>query len=241
MKYQKTILYGLAFSLVLALTACEAASRDPEVAAQSTAPLEQTEALPEETTSTLPSSLFWDDVVELVNLAGDTTTVYKLDDGRYLDRMDRFFTYDGAETWTCDDGSIWNRKSDTAAATTNVYAEFAIERLLAQRPDALFFSDAEGNEYASKVVLSFDTQITNFHFLQLEGDFDQLGEFICTNMQQLYSRDEITENDLMVVQTVLEGLIPTRGISFVDAGGNTRYYYLTISGEDNVPLLVSFR
>ena len=240
MKYHKIVLLGFSISLILTLSACEAASRDPEVAAQSTAPLEQTEEATEETTATLPSSLFWDDVVELVNLAGDTTTVYKLDDGRYLDRMDRFFTYDGTDTWTCVDGSIWNRKSDTAAAVTNVYAEFAIERLLAQRPDALFFSDAEGNEYASKVVLSFDTQITNFHFLQLEGDFDQLGEFICTNIQQLYSRDEITENDLMVVQTVLEGLIPTRGISFVDAGGNTRYYYLTISGEDNVPLLVSF-
>ena len=241
MKYQKTILYGLAISLVLTLTACEAASRDPEVAAQSTAPLEQTEEVSEETTAMLPSSLFWDDVVELVNLAGDTTTVYKLDDGRYLDRMDRFFTYDGSETWTCDDGSIWNRKSDATAVTTNVYAEFAIERLLAQRPDHLFFSDAAGNEYASKVVLSFDTPVTNFRFLQLEGEINQAGEFICTNMQQLYSRDEITENDLMVVQTVLEGLIPTRGISFVDAGGNTRYYYLAISGEDNVPLLVSFR
>ena len=176
-----------------------------------------------------------------MNLAGDTTTVYKLDDGRYLDRMDRFFTYDGSETWTCDDGSIWNRKSDATAVTTNVYAEFAIERLLAQRPDHLFFSDAAGNEYASKVVLSFDTPVTNFRFLQLEGEINQAGEFICTNMQQLYSRDEITGNDLMVVQTVLEGLIPTRGISFVDAGGNTRYYYLAISGEDNVPLLVSFR
>ena len=117
MKYQKTILYGLAISLVLTLTACEAASRDPEVAAQSTAPLEQTEEVSEETTATLPSSLFWDDVVELVNLAGDTTTVYKLDDGRYLDRMDRFFTYDGAETWTCDDGSIWNRKSDATCSS----------------------------------------------------------------------------------------------------------------------------
>ena len=241
MKYQKIILSGLAISLAVCLTGCEASSQDPEVAAQSTALLEQTEETSEETTGTLPSSLFWDDVVELVNLAGDTTTVYKLNDGRYLDRMDRFFTYDGAETWTCDDGSTWNRKPDSTADMTNVYAEFAIERLLAQRPDALFFSDAEGNEYASKVVLSFDSKITNFHFLQLTGDFDQLGEFICGDMQVLYSQDEITENDLMVVQTVLEGLIPTRGISFVDAGGNTRYYYLTISEEDNVPLLVSFR
>ncbi|MGM9603432.1 MAG: hypothetical protein ACI3XG_00020 [Faecousia sp.] len=112
---------------------------------------------------------------------------------------------------------------------------------MAQRPDHLFFSDAAGSEYASKVVLTFDTGITNFRFLQLEGEFGQAGEFLCTDMQVLYSRDEITENDLMVVETVLEGLVPNRGISFVDAGGNTRYYYLTFSGEDNVPLLVSFQ
>ena len=90
-------------------------------------------------------------------------------------------------------------------------------------------------------MLSFDTPVTNFRFLQLEGNINQAGEFVCTNLQQLYSRDEMAENDLMVVETVLEGLIPTRGISFVDAGGNTRYYYLTISGEDNVPLLVAFQ
>ena len=59
-------------------------------------------------------------------------------------------------------------------------------------------------------------------------------------MESLYSQDVITENDLMVVETELEGLVPSRGISFVDAGGNTRYYYLALSGEENVPLLISF-
>lgn len=241
MKYQKIILFGVTLSLSLALSACEAASREPEELRQSTAPLEEIEEPTEQTTATVETSRFWDDVVELVNMAGDTTTVYKLADGRYLDRMDRFFTYDGAENWTCDDGSVWNKKPDAAAPTTNVYAEFAIERFLAQRPDAFFYSDAQGSEYASKIVLSFDTHITNFRFLQLEGEFDQTGAFLCTNMQELYHQDEITENDLMVVQTQLEGLVPNRGISFVDAGGNTRYYYLALSGEDNVPLVIPFQ
>ncbi|MDY4221423.1 MAG: hypothetical protein SOX71_02820 [Candidatus Faecousia sp.] len=241
MKYPKLVFFGLSLSLTLALSACQAPSREPNPSRQSTAPVEQITAPVEQTTATLPASQFWDDVVELMNPAGDTTTVYKLEDGRYLDRMDRFFTYDGVENWTCDDGSIWHRKPDATAATTNVYAEFAVDRLLAQRPDHFFFSDAAGNENASKVVLSFDTTITNFRFLQLEGNIDETGEFLCTNMQELYSRDEITENDLMVVETVLEGLVPNRGIRFVDAGGNTRYYYLTVSGEDNVPLLIPFQ
>ena len=109
---------------------------------------------------------------------------------------------------------------------------------MAQRPDHLFFSD--GASAASKIVLTFDTTVTNFQFLKLEGSIGQSGEFLCSHMESLYSQDVITENDLMVVETELEGLVPSRGIRFVDAGGNTRYYYLALSGEENVPLLISF-
>ena len=48
------------------------------------------------------------DVVEIVNLRGDKTTVYKLADGTYLDRIERHFTYNGTDTWTDEDGAEWN-------------------------------------------------------------------------------------------------------------------------------------
>lgn len=48
------------------------------------------------------------DVVELVNLRGDETTVYKLADGTYMDRIERHFTYNGTDTWTDEDGVEWN-------------------------------------------------------------------------------------------------------------------------------------
>ena len=48
------------------------------------------------------------DVVELVNLRGDTTTVYKLADGTYMDRIERRFTCNGTDTWTDEDGVEWN-------------------------------------------------------------------------------------------------------------------------------------
>ena len=48
------------------------------------------------------------DVVEIVNLRGDETTVYKLADGTYMDRIDRHFTYNGTDTWTDEDGVEWN-------------------------------------------------------------------------------------------------------------------------------------
>ena len=160
MKFQKYQMIGTAAILALSLSACApqleaAAPTEPE-----TQIIQSTQAA---TAAATAATQGWDDVVELVSMAGDSTTVYLLADGRYLDRQDRFFSYDGAETWTCDDGSIWNRKADSAPtdvtplpSATNVHAEFAIERLLAQRPDQIFFS--EGG--SSKIVLTFDTAVT---------------------------------------------------------------------------------
>lgn len=50
-----------------------------------------------------------EDVVEIVNLTGETTTVYKLADGRYMDRIERIFIFDGVDTWTDINGAEWNQ------------------------------------------------------------------------------------------------------------------------------------
>ena len=55
------------------------------------------------------------DVVELVNLRGDTTTVYKLADGTYMDRIERRFTYNGTDTWIDEDGGGVERGSGMRA------------------------------------------------------------------------------------------------------------------------------
>lgn len=48
------------------------------------------------------------DVVEIVNLRGDKTIVYKLADGTYMDRIERRFSYNGTDTWIDEDGVEWN-------------------------------------------------------------------------------------------------------------------------------------
>ena len=50
-----------------------------------------------------------EDVVEIVNQKGETTTVYKLADGRYMDRIERIFIFDGVDTWTDTNGAEWNQ------------------------------------------------------------------------------------------------------------------------------------
>lgn len=50
-----------------------------------------------------------ENVVELVNLRGDETTAYKLDDGRYINRTGTVFIFDGVDTWTDENGVEWNK------------------------------------------------------------------------------------------------------------------------------------
>ena len=89
----------------------------------SDAPVETIEAivevvqLPEEPTmddSSLSTEKFenkdnWPDVEELVNQRGDETTVYLLADGRYMDRINAVYIYDGKDTWTDESGVEWNK------------------------------------------------------------------------------------------------------------------------------------
>lgn len=51
-----------------------------------------------------------EDVVEIINLRGETTTVYKLVDGRYMDCTNTVYIYDGKDTWTDTNGVEWNRE-----------------------------------------------------------------------------------------------------------------------------------
>ncbi len=51
-----------------------------------------------------------EDVVEIINLQGETTAVYKLVDGRYMDCTNTVYIYDGKDTWTDTNGVEWNRE-----------------------------------------------------------------------------------------------------------------------------------
>ena len=49
-----------------------------------------------------------EDVVEIINLQGETTAVYKLVDGRYMDCTNTVYIYDGKDTQTDTNGVEWN-------------------------------------------------------------------------------------------------------------------------------------
>lgn len=222
--------------LTLSLAACQAqqgADIDP------TEPIVQVAPPTQAATEPAPTQA-WEEVVELVSPSGESTTVYLLADGRYLDRQDRFFTFDGLESWTSNDGTVWSRKTEASQQTTQVFAELTTEKLLEQRPDCLYFCDVPGQEYSCKILLTFDTAVTDFTFSQVEGTVDEEGNFLCTGTQVLYRQPEIGENQLLMLETDLGEILPTKAISFCDAGGNLQRYYLSLSGKDGTPLLIPF-
>ena len=51
-----------------------------------------------------------EDVVEIINMQRETTTVYKLVDGRYMNRTNTVYIYDGKDTWTDTNGVEWNQE-----------------------------------------------------------------------------------------------------------------------------------
>lgn len=222
--------------LTLSLAACQAQQRE-EV--DPTEPIVQVAPPTQAATEPAPTQA-WEEVVELVSPSGESTTVYLLADGRYLDRQDRFFTFDGLESWTSNDGTVWSRKTEASQQTTQVFAELTTEKLLEQRPDCLYFCDVPGQEYSCKILLTFDTAVTDFTFSQVEGTVDEEGNFLCTGTQVLYRQPVIEKNQLMMVETDLGEILPTKAISFCDAGGNVQKYYVTLSGKDGTPLLISF-
>ena len=233
-RFDKVTVAASAAVLVLSMAACQA-----QVATDPTEPIVQLAPSTQAATEPAPTQA-WEDVVELVSPSGESTTVYLLADGRYLDRQDRFFTFDGLESWTSNDGTVWSRKTEASQQTTQVFAELTTEKLLEQRPDCLYFCDVPGQEYSCKILLTFDTAVTDFTFSQVEGTVDEEGNFLCTGSQVLYRQPEIGENQLLMLETDLGEILPTKAICFCDAGGNLQRYYLSLSGKDGQPLLIPF-
>lgn len=238
MKQKLIILTFSIFLLFSSMTACgnsRTGATSSDIPAITTQPLPpaatpEESAAPEESAPDVPGVIPGEDVVMLVSPDGEETTGYKLADGRYMDRVDRIFIFDGISTWTDENGVQWTKKSPLSA-------EPAIDRFLAQMGDVPTYSDvAEGG----KIIFFTQEDLTDLRYLRIEADIEENGEILCKEIKTLFALDELKTDDAFVIETMLEGLLPTRAISFRDASGNLRSFYLAESGEDGMPLLIEY-
>lgn len=144
------------------------------------------------------------------------------------------------ETALLDDSLVSSEIAPQRVAPTEVSAEFVIDHFLTQHPDHIFYSDVPDNPYAPKILLTFSTAVTDFRFSVVDITVSESGELLPTRQTPLFTRDRLNENDRMVLQSDLGEILPTKAISFVNPAGNTQSFFLTISGKDNIPLLIPF-
>ena len=100
--------------------------------------------------------------------------------------------------------------------------------------------DEEYNGYeAERIILRTNIAAKDFKFIEIGYKGEN------TNIQYyeaavLYSLDELSPENPLVVTWLEQGTVPHRGLSFVDENNITRYFYIAKSGEDGSLLLIEF-
>lgn len=94
--------------------------------------------------------------------------------------------------------------------------------------------------YDVRLVLTTDTAVKDLRFLALTFvDSDAEGN-LSFGTEALYTADTLTPERPLVLGMAFGGLLPDRGISYIDTDGCTKCFTLELSGEDGSPLLVPF-
>ena len=109
--------------------------------------------------------------------------------------------------------------------------EHASEELLNSTEDFPFYEDPE-TDY-SHVVFRTDTSVTNFRYFSVVATDTWSDDGAPMIKDVLYTIDEFTPDMIFVAETVFADVYAVRGISFVDANGNTQYYTLHDSAVDD--------
>lgn len=148
------------------------------------------------------------------------------------------------------EGSAHDRKDDvrdnheedqSAEMTANaaVKINYAEKELLFNHDIAAEYVDDE-SEYQVKVVFSTDAVVKNVKFLEL-GFSDENDELKLNVEKELYVLNELSPDSVFIVYMAFQGIIPDRGISYVDQDGTVRYYAVEMSGKDGSLLMTEMQ
>lgn len=114
-------------------------------------------------------------------------------------------------------------------------AEFAIERFIDQVPDLTRIEDNTG-EYASKVFLTALRRVTDVSYIGVDVEVAETG-LTRIGEWEIYHVGDMADTATLLVSMEFHEYIPDRAIVYRDECGELHYYYITLSGEDNLPIL----
>lgn len=129
-------------------------------------------------------------------------------------------------------------QGEDAAVTAAIGVDYADDEALAAYDLVQEYVDSD-SEYQEKVIFTTDTPVTDFKFLQISYvDIDENGDTLFSVDRELYTAEELSPQSPVVIYMEFAGLIPTRGISYVDGDGTVKYYAVQMSGKDGSLLLI---
>ncbi|NLL37724.1 MAG: hypothetical protein GX256_09425 [Fretibacterium sp.] len=133
-------------------------------------------------------------------------------------------------------GGVCSAQTEEAA----VRVEEAGEEFLAQKDAFEEFID-DDTEYQIKVVFSANVVVKDFKYFETTiTEVDKDGKEVFDVIKELYSADELSPERPLVIRMSFPGSMPSRGISYVDENGTTRYFAVCMSGEDGSIFLYEF-
>lgn len=119
-----------------------------------------------------------------------------------------------------------------------VSVDYATDELLKEYDSFAEFTEFEG-EGSQKIIFTTNVAASNFKFIEV-GYKEEDGDIIFFGSGVLYSLGELSPEKPFTATWTEQGSIPHRGISYTDETGTTKYFYITMSGEDGSLLLVEF-
>lgn len=129
-------------------------------------------------------------------------------------------------------------QSANEQTTSAVKIQWADEALANYSSYDTFIADE--SEHQVKLLISSTQPLRDFNFLKLSIDgVDEAGNLI-TSTELIYNVDSLMPDYPLVVAMTFYGDLPSYGISYEDENGETRYFYITLSGKDGSLLLVEF-
>ncbi len=143
---------------------------------------------------------------------------------------------------TSQNASTSKEAGVTSAPTKiTINLDYASDELLAKADEYNKYDDTD-SKYRISAVFKTNVAVDGFKYVSLNYD-DSSSENGDTNFKVekvLYTPSQLTPEKPLVVTMLLDGAIPSRGIAYTDENGTTRYFAISMSGQDDSLLLTEF-
>ncbi len=106
--------------------------------------------------------------------------------------------------------------------------------------DSYEIAEIDSSEYAARMILMTDFPVTDVKILALELEDVAQDGTLSFRTRELYSLPALLRTSPLMLTVLMEGSIPTRGISYTDPGGYTYRYTISVSGMDGSLILSPF-